>query len=82
MKWFDEPTQVIFADPTDNVFRNGIAYRDEIICGCCGSVFPIATIKVAAENREINNAISPYSSWSDLSEAIFKNAVVWNKRFS
>lgn len=41
-KYFDRPTQVLFRDPnTDEGFIGGIAYRDEIICGCCGGLFEL-----------------------------------------
>ena len=62
MKNFDRPTQVKFADP-DNVgeFCYGIAYNDEIICACCGGVFPI---------DEIDGPIIEYADWVDFSDYI------------
>ena len=69
--YFDRPTQVMFADP-DNPgdWLSGIAYRDEIICGCCGGVFNIDdVIKVARENG-VNWAIHEYHEWNDLADEI------------
>lgn len=42
-KFFEEPTQVAFVDTTDfnEEIRYGIAYKNEIICGCCGAIFEI-----------------------------------------
>ena len=37
MPTFDIPTQVMFWDFTENCYTYGIAYKDEIICGCCGA---------------------------------------------
>ena len=42
-KFFEEPTQVAFVDTTDlsEEIRYGIAYKNEIICGCCGAIFDL-----------------------------------------
>lgn len=40
--YFDVPTQVQFWDYKKRRYNGGIAYRDEIICGCCGDVFNIS----------------------------------------
>ena len=69
--YFDRPTQVMFADP-DNPgnWLSGIAYRDEIICGCCGGVFEIYdVIKMACESG-VNWAIHEYHTWNDLANEI------------
>ena len=43
---FDYPTQGIFEwafeDEEAPSRHGGVAYRDKIICGCCGSVFEIS----------------------------------------
>lgn len=40
-KFFEKPTQVKFLDRDNNRWVGGIAYHDEIICGCCGGIFEI-----------------------------------------
>lgn len=44
-KFFEEPTQVAFVDTTslNEEIRYGIAYKNEIICGCCGTVFELGS---------------------------------------
>ena len=48
-KYYDYPTQVIFKerlDVTDEPrWIGGIAYRDEVICGECGSIIPLEDIE-------------------------------------
>lgn len=39
--YYDVPTQVKFYDYDNKVTLGGIAYRDIVICGCCGGVIPI-----------------------------------------
>ena len=68
-KYFDEPKQVIFADP-DNAgeWLVGIAYKDEIICACCGGVFEVEdVIEMAPEGID---PIWEYGYWNDISEEI------------
>ena len=43
-KYFDKPTQVVYYDVDDNCWKSGIAYRDEIICACCGGIIEISEI--------------------------------------
>lgn len=38
---YDRPTQVRWFDSESNRWIGGIAYRDEVICGCCGSIFEL-----------------------------------------
>ena len=45
--FFEYPTQVKFIDPYDGRQLAGIAYKDEVICGCCGTVY---SIKVLTKN--------------------------------
>ena len=69
MPTFDIPTQVMFWDFTENCYTYGIAYKDEVICGCCGGVFEIAEI---VEHTPIElQSIYPYENWADLTEEIF-----------
>lgn len=69
------PTQVKFFCPdTENEvrFENGIAYGDEIICGCCGAVFLVDSILVDAVCYGIpeEEAIQEYGMWVNFSEDI------------
>ena len=68
---FDRPTQVVFADPDNaDCWIVGIAYKDEIICGCCGGIFDIGDVIDCARENGIEEAIYPYDSWEDISFAI------------
>ena len=69
--YFDEPKQVVFADP-DNCgeWLTGIAYKDEIICACCGGVFEIEDVLDMANVEGINNPIHEYGEWIDISTEI------------
>ena len=43
--YYELPTMVKFEDPDgENEWLYGIAYHEEIICACCGSVFDIAEL--------------------------------------
>ena len=62
--YFDEPKQVVFADPdNEGEWLVGIAYKDEIICACCGGVFEIEDVINSVEDPE--KAIFPYADWID-----------------
>ena len=41
---FEFPTQVAFADPCDGIELGGIAYKHEVICGCCGTRYSTKTL--------------------------------------
>lgn len=41
MTYFEQPTQIKFYDENREAYIGGIAYKDEIICGCCGGVTKI-----------------------------------------
>ena len=70
--YFEEPVQVVFADPdATGEWICGIAYRDEIICGCCGGVFDISEILEIAAEDNIEDPIHSFGlDWVDLSPAI------------
>ena len=69
--YFDRPTQVIFADPDNpGEWLCGIAYRDEIICACCGGVFDIADVVEMAEDIGRQCAIHDYNEWNDIADDI------------
>lgn len=56
---YEIPTQVLFIDD-EGYSRVGIAYGDEIICACCGSIFEVDETPVYQE----------MSIWTDFSEFI------------
>ena len=66
------PTQVVFYDGGDDspIFCAGIAYKDEIICACCGGVMKISEVIANAEEDGIKTAIYDYVDWYDMREAI------------
>ena len=69
--YFAVPTQVKFWDvPSGGHYIGGIAYRDEIICGCCGSVFKISEIYKVALDTLDNDPIIVYNGWVGLSSEI------------
>ena len=69
LPYFTSPKQVLFVDPDEpEMLLSGIAYQDQIICGCCGGIFEIADIyRYAPEGVQ---PIKVFSSWVDLNEAI------------
>ena len=73
MTYFCEPKQVMFAEPwADEVnWLRGIAYRDEVICACCGGTFDIGEIEESAKGQNLRSGIYPYEEWVDISEEIY-----------
>ena len=72
-KYFQVPTQVRFwdymVDDGEDHWLNGIAYRDEVICACCGGIFEIRDIyELAPEN--IEHPLMSWNSWVDFNEAL------------
>ncbi len=67
--YYYEPKQVVFADPDcPGSWLIGIAYKDEVICACCGGTFEIEDI---IENFEGDcDPIWDYEMWNDLSDEI------------
>ena len=43
--YYERPTQVRWLDTENKCWIGGIAYRDEIICGCCGSILELDEFK-------------------------------------
>ena len=41
---FEEPTQVAFTDPYDGRQLAGIGYKNEVICGCCGTRYAVKVL--------------------------------------
>lgn len=66
---FDKPTQVMFLD-LEQEWQVGIAYGDEIICGCCGGTFEVDEIMELAVKNGVKCGIHPYETWNDISEEI------------
>ena len=66
--YFEVPTQVKFWDTLSEDYIGGIAYRDEIICGCCGSIFKISEIYESAPNT-LEDPIVVYD-WVNISSKI------------
>lgn len=73
--YFYRPAQVVFfdVDGTDDFehprYIAGIAYRNEIICGCCGIVFMIANVWETAIDAGVQ-PIFIHEDWIDISEGI------------
>ena len=67
-KFFDKPTQVLFVDE-EGTWCSGIAYHDEIICGCCGGIFDIEEV-IEFAPEYVQQPIHEYETWIDLSDEI------------
>ena len=67
--YFEVPTQVKFWDYEGDHYLGGIAYRDEIICGCCGGIFDISEIYQFALDTLEEDPIIIYN-WIDISGEI------------
>ena len=40
-RYYERPTQIRWFDTENKRWFGGIAYRNEIICGCCGSILEL-----------------------------------------
>ena len=70
IKYFDKPTQVVFWDTDgEDHWIGGIAYRDEVICGCCGGVIKISEIYEFAPST-VGYPICEYNEWRSIDDAI------------
>lgn len=69
-KFFDVPTQVAFWDVDGDHYVGGIAYHNEIICGCCGGVVLIDEVYefTPADVKEPIHVFDKY--WVDVSGEI------------
>ena len=68
--YFGVPTQGKFWDYMGEHYLGGIAYRDGIICGCCGVVIGISDIyEFAPDTLEEDPIIIP-DRWVDFSREI------------
>ena len=68
--YFEVPTQVKFWEYFDERYFGGIAYRNEIICGCCGTIFSISKIYEFAPDTLEEDPIVVYDTWVNLSSEI------------
>lgn len=68
--YFKIPSQVKFWDYEGGYYLGGIAYRDKIICGCCGDVCDISEIYKFAPDTLEEDPIVVYDTWVDLSSGI------------
>ena len=68
--YFEVPTQVKFRDVDGDHYIGGIAYRNEIICGCCGGIFDISEIYELAPDTLEKDPIVIYDNWVDISNEI------------
>lgn len=66
--YYECPMQVKFWEPEVNGYMGGIAYRDEVICGCCGGVFLIANI--VCNTPKGTTPIIAYENWIDIEHEI------------
>lgn len=72
--YYGTPCQVRFVDcgdPNNITASYGIAYKDEIICGCCGAILSIDGIIKDAEKAGVHwdDAIIELE-WINISESI------------
>lgn len=67
--FFEVPTQVKFYEAAEEDYIGGIAYRNEIIYGCCGSVLEISDVIVEAEEEGIEEPIIKLP-WIDIQSEI------------
>ena len=71
MNYYERPTQVVFVDPENpGDWLNGIAFRDVIICSCCGGTFEIDEVIDVAKEDGVINPIYPYADWNDLTDSV------------
>lgn len=66
--YFKIPTQVKFWD--GRYYIGGIAYRNEIICGCCGGIFRISDIYEVAPDTLEEDPIVVVDGWKGISDKI------------
>lgn len=64
--YFEVPTQVKFWDYEGGHYLGGIAYRDEIICGCCGGIFDISEIYKLAPDTLLGGPIVRLNGWKTI----------------
>ena len=68
--YFEVPTQVKFWDVDGDHYVGGIAYRNDVICGCCGGIFDISEIYGSAPDTLKEDPIVIPDRWVDFSREI------------
>lgn len=68
--YFEAPTQVKFWGYGSKRYYGGIAFRDEIICGCCGGVVDINEVYEFAPDTLEEDPIVIYDNWVDINHEI------------
>ena len=73
--YFELPKQVAFYDAENESWIGGIAFKDSLICLCCGAVVNINDFleEMAEDYSEIKNPIIPME-WVDISEECLGDA--------
>ena len=69
--YFEVPTQVKFWDVDGDHYVGGIAYRNDVICGCCGGIFDISEIYESARDTIKEDSIVISERWVDFSYVIY-----------
>ena len=73
-KNFNYPTQVVFTFYNGECYERcaGIAYHDEIICGCCGGTFDLESSEIEIEKElpwvSLIEEISPEEDYGELED--------------
>lgn len=68
VKHFDYPVQVSFYDVGTGEYKGGIAYKDYIICGCCGGIIELEDLYEDAAAEEVVPLIE--MDWLDISNEL------------
>ena len=69
-RYFDRPKQVMFFEAENQEWCVGIAYKDEIICACCGGIFNIDEVYELADDLGIEEAVHPYENWCNIKDEV------------
>lgn len=75
--YYETPTQVMFYEADPDTWTWGIAYKDDIICACCGAVLHITEViddfNDYAEERgaKVSKPIYEYNGWYDISKSVY-----------
>ena len=67
-RYFYVPTQVKYWNGEEEEYCGGIAYKDEVVCACCGAIVEIEDICDLAEEDGVEPIIE--LPWSDLNNTV------------
>lgn len=69
--YYSTPCQVKYWDIDEDKYVGGICLRDELICGCCGSICKIDAVVAAgvAHGKHWDDVIIELE-WKDINESI------------